>query len=101
VHEVESVEVEYHITTWTGDVKFAGTDADVFMELQGMREGKCISTKRHMLSSSKNDFERGHVDHFSIRFDLILDSSVASTVTFPHYDCLVILKSQLLGAWWI
>jgi lipoxygenase homology domain-containing protein 1 len=75
-HGPEIAEVEYHITTWTGDVKFAGTDADVFMELQGLRDGKCIATKRHLLSSSKNDFERGHVDHFSIRSDALLTRDV-------------------------
>ena len=62
-----SPDTEYHITVRTGDVKFAGTDADVFVELAGRLAGTALSTKRHFLAASKNDFERGHVGSYTIK----------------------------------
>lgn len=59
-------ETEYHVSVQTSDVKFAGTDADVTVELQGHRDGNMVTTGKLPLSSSRNDFERGRLDHFAV-----------------------------------
>ena len=55
----------YHITVITGNLKFAGTDAKVYIQL------KCanVVTDVHRLlnTKSKNEFERGKMDHFHVR----------------------------------
>jgi len=56
----------YKITVHTSDIRFAGTDANVFIEVLGTRGGKPASSGRVPLNSSKNDFERGAVDVFNL-----------------------------------
>lgn len=52
-------------------VRFAGTDADVFIEICGTdRSGMMNSTARHSLASSQNNFERGAEDHFTVMYAL-------------------------------
>ena len=70
-----AAEAEYHIAVFTSDVKFAGTDADVFIELQGRLEGNMVSTPRLPLNSAKNDFERGREDHFTVKCVLLAMST--------------------------
>ena len=55
----------YHITVITGNVKFAGTDAHVFIELKGSR-GKSNIHRLHN-TKAKKEFERGQMDHFHVR----------------------------------
>ena len=56
----------YHISVITGNVKFAGTDARVFIEIIGSKG----PTQIHRLHNSKgkNEFERGRMDHFHVSF---------------------------------
>ncbi|KAM3939741.1 lipoxygenase homology domain-containing protein 1 [Leptodactylus fuscus] len=54
--------VNYEVTVITGNVRGAGTNANVFMQLYGDR-GK---TEETFLRSRSNDFERGAVDIFKI-----------------------------------
>ncbi|KAH9502609.1 Lipoxygenase y domain-containing protein 1 [Bulinus truncatus] len=54
--------VKYDVTVRTGDVKFAGTDANVYIIIQGDK-GK---TKKLFLDDAKNNFERGMTDKFLV-----------------------------------
>jgi lipoxygenase homology domain-containing protein 1 len=47
----------------TGDVRGAGTDANVFIALHGKKG----STGSFFLETSSNNFERGACDEFAIR----------------------------------
>jgi len=52
----------YKITVYTSDVKWAGTDANVSIELRGDKSNSGL----RKLASSKNDFERGAIDEFFV-----------------------------------
>ena len=55
----------YHVSVKTGDVRGAGTDADVFIKLFGVKQ----STSNVALRSAehtKDKFERGRTDLFKI-----------------------------------
>ena len=54
--------VQYKVTVRTGDVRGAGTDANVFAQLFGENG----DTGERRLESSGNNFERGHTDEFGI-----------------------------------
>ena len=59
-------EVNYKIHVATSDLKNAGTDANVFIQVFGKRH----ETPRITLSNSKshkNKFEKGNVDYFEVR----------------------------------
>ncbi|XP_072269601.1 lipoxygenase homology domain-containing protein 1 [Pyxicephalus adspersus] len=66
VYASEVIEIEklinYEVTVTTGNVRGAGTNANVFMQLYG-DQGK---TEETFLRSRSNDFERGAVDIFKI-----------------------------------
>jgi hypothetical protein len=54
----------YFVTTITGNVRNAGTDANVFIEI----EGSLGKTSPHRLNNGKkNMFERGIQDNFNVR----------------------------------
>jgi hypothetical protein len=59
----------YHITVITGNLKFAGTDATVYIQLKGT-DGVTDIHRLHN-QKSKKEFERGKMDHFQA-FYLIL-----------------------------
>lgn len=46
----------------TGDKRFAGTDANVFIQICGEKS----ITKKHNLDDEKNNFERGMLDVFQV-----------------------------------
>ncbi|XP_060083712.1 lipoxygenase homology domain-containing protein 1-like [Ylistrum balloti] len=52
----------YQITVKTGDVRYAGTDANVFVKIYGEKG----VTKKLMLDDSKNNFERNMTDDFTM-----------------------------------
>ncbi|CAG5084758.1 Oidioi.mRNA.OKI2018_I69.PAR.g10729.t1.cds [Oikopleura dioica] len=54
--------ISYDIEVITGNVRFAGTDANVFIQIFG-QDGK---TKERKLDNSSNNFERRRVDRFTI-----------------------------------
>lgn len=60
--ELWRTEIPYEITIWTGDVRGAGTDANVFVQLYG-ENGK---TEEHMLRNRSDNFEQGQVDKFKV-----------------------------------
>lgn len=61
----------FKVKIWTSNLKDAGTDGRVFIQLHG---NKTISDK-HLVSSYKKDaFERGAVDEFLIESTLSLGS---------------------------
>ena len=50
----------------TGDVRGAGTDANVFVILFGGKDGETNSGKLFLEDDSKNNFERGTTDIFTV-----------------------------------
>lgn len=54
--------IPYEVTVWTGDVKGAGTDANVFLQIYGT-DGK---TETYNLRNKTDNFERGMCDKFKI-----------------------------------
>lgn len=54
------VEVEYHVAVHTSDIRFAGTDANVFIEMHGTKG----SMGERKLEDRRNLFERGAIDNF-------------------------------------
>lgn len=55
--------VHYTVIVHTGNVKFAGTDADVFIQMFG-ENGRC--SRRTKLDDSQNNFEKGMEDIFEV-----------------------------------
>jgi hypothetical protein len=55
----------YHISTITGDHKFAGTDAKVYIQLKGT-EGNSEIHHLYNPKARKQQFERGQMDHFHV-----------------------------------
>ena len=47
---------------WTGDLKGAGTDANVFLQMYG-ENGK---TEEHQLRNRTDNFENGMMDKFKV-----------------------------------
>ena len=54
--------LSYHVTVLTGDVRGAGTDANVFLVMIG-KTGK---SREIVLDDEKNNFERGMTDEFKV-----------------------------------
>jgi len=54
--------IPYEITVWTGNVRGAGTDSNVFMQMYG-EGGK---TEEFMLRNRTDNFEQGQVDKFKV-----------------------------------
>ena len=55
----------YHISVITGDIKFASTDASVYIQIKGA-DGQ---SEVHLLNNNnkaKKQFDRGQVDHFHV-----------------------------------
>jgi hypothetical protein len=50
---------DYIVTIFTSDIRGAGTDANVYIELQGEKDGKVMDLGKHRLENSANNFERG------------------------------------------
>ena len=48
----------------TGDKRFAGTDANVFIQMSGEK----TMTKKKTIDDEKNNFERGQLDVFQVCF---------------------------------
>ncbi|KAL4240484.1 hypothetical protein ACF0H5_001276 [Mactra antiquata] len=63
-HEkITGTDTRYEITCKTGDVRFAGTDANVFIQIAGLKG----ITPKLKLDDARNNFERNMVDNFDIR----------------------------------
>jgi hypothetical protein len=54
--------IPYEITVWTGDIRGAGTDANVFVQMYG-ELGK---TEEYQLRNRTDNFEQGQVDKFKV-----------------------------------
>lgn len=57
-----SLEYPWSLWIWTSDVKGAGTDAQVFLQIYGMN-GKSDEIK---LENNSDSFEQGQVDKFIV-----------------------------------
>ncbi|XP_071080056.1 lipoxygenase homology domain-containing protein 1-like isoform X1 [Haliotis cracherodii] len=55
--------IRYHVTVKTGDVKYAGTDANVFIQFVGPKG----TTRKIHMDDAKDNFERGMVEQFDLR----------------------------------
>ena len=58
----EAEKTRYEVTVVTGDCRYAGTDANVYMEMVG-KHGKTGEIK---LDDNKNNFEKGQSDVFKV-----------------------------------
>lgn len=54
--------IPYEVTIWTGDVKGAGTDANVFLQMYG-EDGK---TDEVQLRNKTDNFEKAAIDKFKV-----------------------------------
>ena len=72
------VPVRYEIIIMTGDVKEAGTDANVFITIYGVNGD---SGQRQLRQKFRNLFERGHTDRFVLE---MLDMGELLRVTVEH-----------------
>ncbi|KAG7271688.1 hypothetical protein CRUP_025549 [Coryphaenoides rupestris] len=72
------VPVKYEIIVITGDVKEAGTDANVFITIYGVNGD---SGQRQLRQKFRNLFERGHTDRFVLE---MLDMGELLRVTVEH-----------------
>ena len=50
---------EYTITVHTSDIRGAGTDANVFIELHGDKDGEAMVVGQQQLETAADNFERG------------------------------------------
>ena len=57
------VEVEYNVAVHTSDIRFAGTDSNVFLEMHGSKG----SMGERKLEDRRNLFERGAIDNFKFQ----------------------------------
>ncbi|KAK9824333.1 hypothetical protein WJX72_009517 [[Myrmecia] bisecta] len=73
--DAASTTTSYQVVVTTSEERGAGTDANVHIVLIGTVGGKEVQTAKLPLNSSRNDFERGSVDHFLLqkqpRFDTL------------------------------
>lgn len=55
----------YHISVMTGNVRFGGTDAKVYIQFKGSTG----LSEVHRLHNprTKQEFERGQIDHFHVK----------------------------------
>lgn len=54
----------YHVSVITGNIRMAGTDAKVFIEMKGTNG--LTSVHRLHNSKSKNEFKQGQMNHFHV-----------------------------------
>ena len=60
---VYPAEIPYEITVWTGELRSAGTDANVFIQMYG-ENGK---TEEYALRNKTDNFETSQVDKFKVK----------------------------------
>lgn len=71
----------YKVIVKTSDIKGAGTDANVSLQLFGEHAGKKHQSPEIQLDNSKDNFERGRADIFEVQV------SNYSAVFFVHSQC--------------
>eukprot|EP00854_Cymbomonas_tetramitiformis_P003095 gene3095-3928_t len=59
--------VRYDIKTHTSDIRGAGTDSNVSIEVHGMKEGRKVVLGPSRIENSANNFERGRLDEFQVQ----------------------------------
>ena len=62
--------IPYEITVWTGDLRGAGTDSNVFIQMYG-EGGK---TEEYMLRNRTDNFEMGQVDKFKVIINMLVEN---------------------------
>lgn len=63
------------MTVQTGDVKYAGTDANVFIQICG-KDGK--ATRKIKLDDARNNFERGATEQFKVIQQILYFYSISN-----------------------
>lgn len=63
------------MTVQTGDVKYAGTDANVFIQICG-KDGK--ATRKIKLDDARNNFERGATEQFRVIQQILYCYSISN-----------------------
>ena len=56
-------EIPYEVTVWTGDMKGAGTDANVFLQMYGEYG---VKTEELQLRNRTDNFEQDQCDKFKV-----------------------------------
>lgn len=62
----------------TGDKRYAGTDANVFIQMAGVNG----ITPKHKLDDAKNNFERKMVDNFEVCFNMSFMPTCAAAMLY-------------------
>jgi len=68
------VGIPYEVTVWTGNVREAGTDANVFIQMYG-ENGK---TEEYSLRNRTDNFEKGQTDKFKVGYVVCASCSLDS-----------------------
>ena len=79
-----STEIPYEITVWTGELRSAGTDANVFIQMYG-ENGK---TEEYALRNKTDNFETSQVDKFKV----MTMGIYSCTLKHNMMDCLLHLR---------
>ena len=72
----------WRLCVWTSDLLGAGTDANVFLQVFG-EDGR--GSRKLLLGSSVENFERGQVDMFEVELEGKPLTSLTTTNTLPSY----------------
>ena len=70
--------IPYEITVHTGDVRSAGTDADVFIQMYG----KDKKTEQVFLRNKSDNFERGKVEKFKVLLRIMVFEASYKSLPF-------------------
>uniref|UniRef100_H2LK33 Lipoxygenase homology PLAT domains 1 n=1 Tax=Oryzias latipes TaxID=8090 RepID=H2LK33_ORYLA len=81
--EQKAMSTTYTVRIKTGDKKYAGTDANVFMTLYGTKDDTGIITMKAS-KTHKNKFERGMIDEFTVE---AVDIGPLKKLRIGHDNC--------------
>ncbi|MED6242457.1 hypothetical protein ATANTOWER_004969, partial [Ataeniobius toweri] len=81
--EQKAMSTTYTVRIKTGDKKYAGTDANVFMTLFGTKDDTGIITLKAS-KTHRNKFERGMIDEFTVE---AVDLGPLSKLRIGHDNC--------------
>ena len=77
------------MTVWTSDIKGAGTDSNVFIQMYG-EDGK---TEEYKLRNRTDNFERNEIDKFKVSFlALVLYRVIGFMIEVISCNCTTVAK---------
>jgi hypothetical protein len=99
--------MQYKITVYTGDVKYAGTNAQVYINITGEKEEEMIQSGDRLLDNADDNFQRGKVDQFVIDCRSLGELKLAhvwhsNTGKYPGwYLKKIVIEDILTGREWV